>query len=172
MTLPVPAEERRPCGVAGGLTWEYWPYPITEPTPPDISDIRVFRQKPWRLILWEPLPTKAPGPHLVQPWCCYVNTVIFYAYPYQELPPTRYLSWHEMVGHQTVRLARPVIKKNEVGEFAEYDRIETRLGFDGLVRFEGEVYETGGARIRYARPYWYSCVWARRRQQDPVEAAK
>ena len=38
-------------------------------------------QKKERFIeVWEPLSTKIPGPNLALPYCCYINTVIFYVH--------------------------------------------------------------------------------------------
>lgn len=163
------------CGEPGGLSLHYWPA-FGDPKP-DVSDIRVFRRKPWQLILWEPLPTKAPGPHLVRPWCCYICTVVFYARPFRESPHRRYLSWHDYLGRYydngipiLEELPRPVIKVCEVGSFVEYDRIDHRLRWDTQVVFEGEIYEVGGGCVRWCRPQWYMMRWARRIQKREAAA--
>lgn len=54
----------------------YFPYKTDWPD--DLSDCRVDRMAPWRLVIWEPLHTTAPGPSRAYPFCCYVKTVIFY----------------------------------------------------------------------------------------------
>lgn len=56
---------------------KFFPYKVDYPD--DLSDCRVNRMRPWRITIWEPLPTKAPPPTKADPLCCYMQTVIFYA---------------------------------------------------------------------------------------------
>lgn len=141
--------------------------------PPDLSDVRAARMRPWILVLWEPLTDRVPGPHLSQPWCCYLDTVIFYCRPYQELPPSRYLSWSEWSderyanGNPKLRwLDRPVIKRESSGSFAEYERLEYRLRFDDHILFDGVVWHMGGGSVVWRRPWWYMRHEARRSRDD------
>lgn len=53
-------------------------FPYKEDFARDLSDCLVSRSKPWRLEIWEPLHTTAPGPAKAQAYCCYIQTVIFY----------------------------------------------------------------------------------------------
>lgn len=145
---------------------------------PDFAGVLVSRPRPWQLTWWVPLPTKAPGPHLVQPACCYVTTCIFYARPYRVSPHRRYLSWfgptaerHANGNEKWERRARPEIKVSETGSFVEYDRVEWALTFDDHVRYAGEVFHVGGGGIRWGRspgsyPRWWFVQHARRARAD------
>ncbi len=174
-------DERAPTGEPGKLTLAYHPHMGRSPyrdgtgkfitfSVPDIRDLLSYRPQPWNLVIWERLFTKAPGPHLVRPYCCYINTIIFYARPYQTLPPKRYLSWHEFSeteryangNRKLIRLARPVIRKGSTGSFAEYDRLEHRLEWGTLLKFEDEQFEYGGGSVRWVRPHWWMRSQARR----------
>lgn len=176
-------DERAPIGEPGRLTFTYHPHmgrsayidgcgKRTTFAIPDISDVLAWRDPdhPWNLVIWERLLTKAPGPHLVRPHCCYINTIIFYARPYRTLPPKRYLSWHAPSETERyangnakwIRLERPVIRKDSTGSFAEHDRIEHRLQWQTILRFEGEDFEYGGGSVRWVRPHWWMRSRARR----------
>ncbi len=93
------------------------------------------------MYFYEPLKTKAPHAG-VQPYCCYVSTVIFYAYPFYCLPG-----------------------KNS---FVEYDRCETEWSGIGqrfmggetfdclapLVLHQGEFYDLGGGHVMRWKGQW------------------
>lgn len=53
-------------------------FPYKKNYPADLSDCQINRMRPWRITIWEPLPTQAPPPTKADPWCCYIQTVIFY----------------------------------------------------------------------------------------------
>lgn len=63
-------------GLASARRNNFFPYKHEYPA--DLSDCRVNRMRPWRITIWEPLPTTAPGVSKADPWCCYIKTVIFY----------------------------------------------------------------------------------------------
>lgn len=154
-----PAEETKPTGTAGRLAWDYWPYPISAPVAPEIGDVLVARPKPFRLVLWEPLLTKAPGPHLARPWCCYNRSVIFYDAQYRfELAPHLY------------RDSRGHLQRNSRPGFFQWDQIEYRLGGEARLAFEDEVFTLTGGRVLWAsgpngvRRQWWLCAGARRVQ--------
>jgi len=53
-------------------------FPYKREYPADLSNCRVNRMRPWRITIWEPLPTTAPAPSKADPLCCYMQTVVFY----------------------------------------------------------------------------------------------
>lgn len=165
---------RSPRGEAGALTLRWHPHMgmtsyrdgrgklIEFRVPPTIADLLAWRDpdRPWLLEVWEPLPIKAPGPHVTLPHCCYINTIVFYVRPYQTLPPKRYLSWHEISrrgdgAYDTRRLARPVIQRGTVGEFAEHGRVETRLQWSVLLDLDGDTFEKVNGTVIWSRPSWW-----------------
>ncbi len=93
------------------------------------------------MYFYEPLRTKAPRAG-VRPYCCYLNTVIFHAYPYYVLPGKK--------------------------SFVEYNRAETEWDLLGkrfmegeglnclapLVLHDGKVYELGGGRVIRRNGQW------------------
>lgn len=129
-------EERRPAGVAGGLAWRA---PSIGGAPPlAIDDLLVVRPKPFRLVIWEPLRTKAPSPALAAPWCCYIRTVIFYTRPYVV---TEWVKPYE---------SRGKLRASKGRRFIEWDEVELRLAWDDLVTFEGETFRVGGGSVLWA----------------------
>lgn len=157
---PVYDEERAPCGDAGALSFHF------TMNPSDIADCRAVqpwtprrwgerRLSAWNLVIWEPLLTKAPRPPKAQPFCCYVDTVIFYHFPYIE-------GWRRPWRDRDGRW-RP----SEVGAFVEWDRIETRFTWEDLVRFDGQVFAIGGGRALWKQGRW---VRTARRQEDTAPA--
>jgi hypothetical protein len=148
-------EERAPCGAAGGLTWLYWRgYPYTD-RQPDLSDVLVARPKPFRLVLWEPLPTLAPSPARCQPFCCYTHTVIFYHRPYITRPFSKI--WRSATGWHASDRGR---------SFEEWGRVDTRLCWDDVVAFDGERFDVCGGSVTWARKRWWMMRDARRRTQE------
>lgn len=153
MTLPLEPCERQPCGDAGGLGWHYHRrLGLVQ----ELSDCLVIRPKPFRLVIWEPLPTNAPGPHLAKPHCCYIRTIIFYHAPYVVSPWVKVFRangrWHH---------------NGSAGHFEEWDQIETRMGFDDIVSFEGERFDVSGGTVVWShqagqRRRWWMRYSARR----------
>lgn len=140
-------EEARPCGARDALRWRYWTGGHrSSKTAPDLSDCLAITPKLWRLIVWEPLVTKAPGPHLTEPLCCYIQTIIFYTWPYTVNRFNRW--WRSDSGW----------RESETGSFFEWDKIESRIGWDDKLVFRGETFEYGVGRV-----LWTSLPGARRR---------
>lgn len=156
-------EEAAPCGEPGQLRWIYWTASLHGERPmaawPRISDCLAVRSRPWQLIVWEPLETNAPGPHLASPWCCYLQTVIFYHAPHM-VSPWRKL-WRDSRGH--------LQSNSKPGHFEEWDKIETRLGWDDLVEFEGETFAHSSGWVLWTaapgerRRWWMRHGFRRRR---------
>lgn len=155
------SEEVRPCGRAGEISWHYYPRHEDELTDPQLADVLVAELKPWRLLLWEPLPTKAPGPHLALPFCCYLRSVIFYHRPY--------LVWPYRKRFRT----RSGLQANgSDGHFFEWDHIETRLGWEAQILYRGDRFKIGGGRVLWrqhpetGRRGWWMRHWAERERED------
>lgn len=111
---------------------------------PDLSDCLAFRwddARPWLLTIWQPLLTHAPCPDKATPHCCYIRTVIFYHRPNIVSP------WG---GYWRPRAGGP-LRRSSVGGFVEWDEIETRLGWDDVVRFQGEAFEVHGGTVVWRR---------------------
>lgn len=167
----VPAELLAPTGEPGVRPYRWQRYRPRRGNGPDLSRLLAVRTRPWILCLWEPLTAKIPGPNLVQPHCCYLQTVIFYARPFQQLPPARYLSWYGYHGYHAngnpklEKLERPVIKRDSVGSFAKYAELEHSLRFDDHIEFDGEHWHIHGGSVRWHKPGWWFQQWARRMPQ-------
>jgi len=146
-------EERAPCGKPS-LEWIYYHYSFIRPAP-DLSDCLAARPAahPWRLCIWEPLPTKAPGPHLAHAYCCYINTVKFYHRPYIVDEFTRF--------YRANGKLRP-----SKGGFLEWDEVSTRLTWDDLVRFEGETFKKGVGTVVWSQGRWWMRHGARRERKE------
>ncbi len=145
------AEERHPCGIAGGLSPLYnRQFPFKETWQRDLSDCLVSRPKPWILVIWEPLLTKAPAPPKVRPWCCYSQTVIFYHAPY--IPALGASYWRSSAGE---------LKQTSRG-FEEWDKIDYRLAWDDVVEIERERFTVGGGTVLWKRRRWWMLHSARR----------
>ncbi len=114
--------------------------------------------RPWLLTIWEPLQTKAPGPHLSRAYCCYMKTVIFYYRPYV-------VSLHRHIWFDDRGRAR--IEKS-AGRFEQWDQIETALTWDDQIRHGGDLFIVGGGRVLFTnapdhgRRRWWMKRWARR----------
>jgi hypothetical protein len=153
----LPTEERRPAGTSRALTWAQ-PHRLGAAAHADVSDMLVVRPKPFRLVIWEPLITKAPSPALAAPWCCYRRTVIFYARP------------HVIWPYPKIYECRGRLRANSGPSFAEWDQIETRLSWDDALWFEGEIFVVGGGRVVWAPGpgggyrRWWMCHGARRQR--------
>ncbi len=115
--------------------------------------LRVEVMKPWLLDVWELLPTNAPNPCICQPFCCYINTVIFYLKPYTLRDHHHFYRWSdgwhvEKPGHS----------------YEEWDRIDTALTWDSRVVFRDEEFECGGGTVLWHKKRWWMKHWARRRK--------
>jgi hypothetical protein len=139
-----------PSGEAGGLIPRCW---RINAIAPDLSDCLVVRPRPFRLTIWEPLLTKAPGPHLARTYCCYIQTVIFYHRPYIKSPWVKLFRTHRGWSHN-----------GSPGHFEEWDQIETRLASDHVVEFEGELFTLGGGRVMWVNAPGQPRRWWMRHQ--------
>jgi len=143
-------EERAPCGEAGGLTSlslrSHWDQPAERQ---HLADCLVSRPRPFALVIWEPLATKAPAPPKAQPHCCYIQSIIFYHAPYIVWPFKK--RWR---CNGRLRADR--------GGFFEWDQIESRLAWDDLVEFQGERFQVDGGSVVWARRRWWMVHGARR----------
>lgn len=140
-------DRRIPQGAAG-LSWVFSGYAFRGP-PTDISDCLVERPRPWLLIIWEPLLTKAPSPPKAAPFCCYINTVIFYCSPYIVRPWRRIYRSGARLEHCR-------------GGFEQWDQIETRFHWDDRVAFQGDRFEITGGTVLWAKRRWWMRRGARR----------
>lgn len=149
-------EERRPCGVTGlhsiAMRMESLAFGLPFGQKVDLSDCLVSRPKPFRLVIWEPLLTKAPAPPKARPHCCYVQTIVFYCSPYVVRPFKK-----------LYRGKNGALRACSAG-FEEWDQIQTRLGWDDVVEFEGEQFLTGGGRVVWAQKRWWMVHGARRQE--------
>lgn len=145
------AEEREPCGDTGlAMLSRFNAKGHIGSTVADLSDCLVSRPRPWLLVIWEPLPTKAPGPHLAQPHCCYIKTVIFYHRPYIVGWPRGY---RDRAGQ---------FHRDGNGGFIEWDKIETRLTWDDVVEYQHAEFAIGGGRVVWSHRGWWMLRGARR----------
>lgn len=89
-------------------------------------------------VLYEPLETMAPREAM--PYCCYVNTVIFYK--------------------------RGIDGGYELSEdgrnFVEYDQIESRFRWDDLIEVDGVIWEKGSARVLWLDAGSHGAGWYKR----------
>lgn len=114
----------------GGVRAQLWEKDIRE------FGISVRRDSAKRLTLMEPVSCTAPS--IARPYCCYINTVIFYVWPYVVVKP-RTGPW----------------KDTSPGNFLEWERIETILSWNERIVFDGQQYEVAGGRvIRHSKTWW------------------
>jgi len=139
----------------GGVEHVVWPWTGSRQ---DLSDCRAERlpNRPWLLQLWEPILTKAPSPARCQPWCCYIQTVIFYHRPYI---PGRWSASRWSDGRLHV----------DRGGFVEFDQVETRLSWDHVVRFDGDLFVIAGGRVAWRHQRWWMFRSARRKKLEVVK---
>lgn len=145
-------EEKRPCGEKETIRPLTLGYERLQEYKSNILVQRVVTH-PWFIILWEPLTTKVPGPHLTQPYCCYIRTVIFYVRGYIIRPFSS--PWK-------LGIKWKVTKPGQ--HFEEWSRVETLFRHDDLVEFEKEVFEIGGGRIIWFNKQWWCRYSARRKK--------
>jgi len=140
-------EQVVPCGVSGAdMRLPTFPCGALHGTFEQTADILIARcgARPWKLIVWEPLQTKAPGPHLTQPYCCYSHHVIFYARPYYSAPHCFPLIFKTQHGW------RANAPRDARGLYY-FDRLDYRSHWDAAFQFEGETWRMGGGRVVWAR---------------------
>ena len=117
-----------------------------------MSDLTIIPDPNYSHLIevWEPLATKAPGPDKTQPYCCYVNTVIFYLKPYVVRP------WHHFwICNGKRRAEKPG------HSFEEWDRIDTKLRSDALVEFNGRTFRCYNGRVKWRDRRWWMLREAR-----------
>jgi hypothetical protein len=155
------ASEVAPCGEAGGLRWDFCRAIFHGERAPDLGDCLVSRPRPFRLVIWEPLLTKAPGPPLAQAYCCYINTVIFYHSPHRVSPWIKLYQangrWH---------------RNSSPGHFEEWDQIEFRFCWDERVEFDGDIFEVGGGRVLWTHQPGKPRRWWMRHGARRIEAGR
>lgn len=95
--------------------------------------------------VWEMLSTKVPNPNLTRPWCCYINTVIFYLRPVVIRPWSHF--WTSCNGE------RMATEPNKV--FEEWGRVETELRIDSIVEFQGGKYRICNGRVVWKNKRWW-----------------
>jgi hypothetical protein len=114
-------------------------------------DWPVHTEKPWLVEIWEPLTTKVPNPCIAQPYCCYINTVIFYLRPYVVRP------WHRFwICNGQRRAEKPG------GAFEEWGRCETVITWNSVLEVNGQRFEPMGGGARWKQKRWWMRRWARR----------
>jgi hypothetical protein len=103
--------------------------------PEDVTSISavIDPERPWLATVTEILDTKAPPD--ARPYCCYLQTVIFYVRPWQVVD----------------------------GNYAEHDRLETKLNGHDFLRIGGEVFELYGGEVSHDGKRWIMTHGARRR---------
>lgn len=97
--------------------------------------------------VWELLETKAPNPGKTQPYCCYVNTVIFYLRPYVVR------QWYHFWDCNGKRRA-----ERPGSSYEEWDRIDTKMRRDSVVTFNGRQFRCYNGRVMWRNRRW----WMRR----------
>lgn len=130
-------EEKQPCGEAGKATLLSGGYGRSCNLPDTIKIIRVATH-PWFLIFWEELKIDTPKHSKVQPWCCYIRTIIFYHKPWKE--------------------------DKEKRAYVDYGKVEHFLHCDDLIKYEGELFDMGTGRVVSFEGKWYFVSWARRQK--------
>ena len=101
-------------------------FPHRAPLGGDLSDCSVVRDpdRPWLAVIIEPLLTDAP--ETARPWRCLMRTVVFYEEP--------------------LRLTG--------GNWAEHDRIETRITSYDVIHIDGETFEIRGGGVIWRDGRW------------------
>ena len=148
-----PIEEHRVSGQPGLVSFVHWRLRLDRPAP-DVGDCLASSPdgSPWLLYIWEPLATKAPSPPKAAPWCCYINTVIFYHSPY--IPAIGKSHWRQRDGS---------IRSGTLG-FEEWGQVQSRLTWDDIVEFRGEHFRCGGGAVHWQRRRWWMVHYCRRQQ--------
>ena len=116
-------------------TNSFFPY---RDLPSDLSNVTVEidDERPWLATVTEVLNTTAP--QNAQPYCCYINTVIFYEKPYREVD----------------------------GRYAEHDSLKTVLEGNDVLRADGELFDLLGGTVVWQDGRWVMVRNAHRRKRD------
>ncbi len=109
-----------------------------------LGECRARRAHKQSIDIWEPLPTKAPGPHLTRPYCCYINTVIFYVGPAYVIRKN---------GHPYLSGGRWRWCKGD--SFYEWGRAKDLFRWEDLVFYDGLFWEIGGGTVRWKNRRWW-----------------
>ncbi len=121
--------------------------------------VAVDASRPWLARVWESLTAKVPSPQLAMPLCCYVNTVIFYVWPYRTRP------WHR------ISCWRGKYEAAHPGDgFEEWGRVESRLVGDGKCWIDGVEYRIEGGTVLWHEKRWWMYRRMRRVQPRGVPA--
>lgn len=133
--------EREPCGVAGVLEPVYLWKSLA-----GLNDcLAAVRGESRRgLTIWEPIDTKAPGPHLTTAWCCYIRTVIFYVRPFVSRGP-----------HPVKSPTKGWYWESDGRSYAAWDTVESTLSHDDIVALGGQHFRVAGSGVRWARGRWW-----------------
>ncbi|RAX42437.1 hypothetical protein DQ393_06265 [Rhizobium tropici] len=124
---------------------------------PNLDDCLVERPKPFRLVIWEPILTRAPGPSRAQPYCCYIKTIIFYHRPYIVRPFKTF--WRDHSGK---------LHASSSG-YEQWDQVETRLTCDDVIIFEHERFSVGLGEVVWVNAPAEPRRWYMRRDARRVE---
>ncbi len=141
-------------GITRGLRTHAIQYAVAWP---NLDDCIVERPKPFRIVIWEPILTKAPGPSRAQPYCCYIKTIIFYHRPYI-VRPFKTL-WRDRSGE---------LHASSSG-YEQWDQVETRLTCDDVVVFAGERFSVGLGEVVWANAPAQARRWYMRRDARRLE---
>lgn len=147
----------RPDGAPATIVARDWP-PFSPR--PDLVRCLALRDhaRPWLLTIWEPLDTKAPSPAHARPYCCLLDTVIFYHRNFLKMPPR---PWRDREGK---------LHPSPVASFFEWGRATMRLARVDLVQFEGQAFERSGGRVLWRRRGWWAVYSAHRGTRAAREA--
>ncbi len=139
----------RPDGTAGAISALDWPPFNPKPKLEQCLALR-HATRPWLLTIWEPLETKAPSPAHARPYCCLLDTVIFYHREYLSMPPR---PWRDRDGK---------LHPSTAGTLFEWARATMRLARVELVQFQGQAFERHGGRVLWRRRAWWVVYGAHR----------
>lgn len=147
-------EQRNPCGQAGLLVYfgnTDLPYrPKREVNHLYVANMTLHGQyaraagSSWWIVIWEMLTAKVPGPNLATPWCCYTNTVVFYAQPKIE----RQFGYVWRCGEKYEFAKRG----SSLEKYAELQH--TLIGND-IVLLDNRLFRVGGGRVVWHGHRWW-----------------
>lgn len=115
-------------------------------------DWPVHTENPWLVEIWEPLTTKVPNPCIARPFCCYINTVIFYLRPY--VLRTHHHLWN---CNGRLRAEKPG------GSFEQWGRVYTVITWDTALEVNGQPFDRVSGSVIWKRKRWWMRQWARRK---------
>jgi hypothetical protein len=157
---PWSREETRPCGEPEQLQPIYLGACWDQPGVVNIGDCLAWQraERPWLLHVWEPLRTKAPATPRAGPFCCYIQTIIFYHEPY-------IADWPRG-GRDRNGIFHP--DWNSRG-FIQWDQIESRMAINDVVKYRGDLFEIGSGHVIWCGKQlrWWMHHGARRKRAAP-----